>query len=117
MGLAIALALAAILSLPLALHAAPVGAQPPASVITSRPSSGIHLIRLFADEACSAESFEATGAQERDFYRRALVVWSTFEVSEACWLTLPEGGTVTLYTEGLIELTVPTSIFRPEQHA
>jgi hypothetical protein len=110
--LAIALALAAILSVPLGVHAAPP--HQPASLIVQGTGSFV-LYRIYA-APCLPETEKAIGVTDSSFFRRALVVYSDKSI-EACWHTDLTDGNVTIFTATGNRHDIPMKLFRPERKA
>jgi hypothetical protein len=110
--LAIWLALAAILTLPLGVHAAPP--HRPASLIVQGTGSFV-LYRIYASP-CLPETEQAIGVTDSSFFRRALVVYSDKAV-EACWHTDLSDGKVTIFTATGNRHDIPMQSFRPERKA
>lgn len=112
--LAIALALAAILSLPLAVHAAPKQ-KPQASLIAQQVGGMWTVFRIF-DAPCPPETLSAISAIDPQYFRRALVVFSDKAV-DACWHTDLSDGNVTIFSVTLNRYDVPMKSFRTERKA
>jgi hypothetical protein len=111
--LAIVLALAAILSHPLAVHAVP--AKPAASLIVQASGGSFLLFRIW-DQPCPKETLQALGTENGEHVRRASVVFGDKAV-DACWHTDLSDGNVTIFSVTLNRYDVPLKLFRPERKA